>query len=114
MTTPTDEEYAAAVERDRTASAAYHEALKASLPLLEESIKAGRELIRLGALRRDLADLILDDMRVLRTRRPWTVKRLAKHTYRSEADVQDVLETLVEAGQLRKVGNAYEAPGAGA
>lgn len=107
-TVPTDEEYAAARKRETEASRAYMEHLKAGQPLLAESIEAGQEMIRLDMLRRDLRELILDDMARIMTRRPWTVRRLAKHTYRSEAVVQGVLDVLVEAGQLRKVGNGYE------
>lgn len=105
---PTDEEYAAAIERDRVARDATLEANQKMMVLLEESIATNRECIRLSMLRRDLEELLVDDMTRLMTSKPWTVKRLADRTYRPVSVVQAALDKLVTEGRLRQAGKAYE------
>lgn len=109
MSTPTDEEYVAAVERDRAANAAYMEALNASTVLLEESITAGREVLRLQALRTDLRELLLNHIRTNCHPNGSTVATLVKRSFRDRAVVLGVLQVLTEAGMIRKAGKGYKA-----
>lgn len=106
--TPTDEEYAAAVERDKTAAAEMQRTGAISRAATLNFIQTNREVLRLGALRTDLRQLLLDTIRVNIHPRGTLLATLVKHSYRSKAVVQGVLDEMVQAGVIRKDGNAYK------
>jgi hypothetical protein len=106
---PSDEVYAAAIERERIAAAAAIEANRASLLALQESIEATREVMRLDSLRRDLDEFVLEELALVTWVRGATVARIAKHVYRTPEEVRAALARLLAVGLVRQVGRTWEA-----
>lgn len=108
---PTDEEYAAALERANAADAAALETLRIHSAAAQEAQEANRVALRMAMLRRDLDEVLLDTLRHDITTRARTAQRLARYSYRDVGTVQAALDRLVATGMARKVGPGYEAVG---
>jgi hypothetical protein len=113
---PTDEEWAAIEARFaeaeriwRTATDEYLAAFEVWRPAVEQWQAALHEWQRLSVLRTPVRDWVIQQLRILISSRPLTVKKI--DPYHRPADVQQVLDDLIAEGKVRQVGKGYECVG---